>query len=135
MGKVYRNRHTDELVEMIHFNGGTERSESDYVRFIDMDGNERMERLNLHWDFTEADSDELMFITRAKQRFAEIALGKLMEKSTLPNPNEKTMSTYLTMVAKARMMAELMTDALYGDDDDDDDDDEDDEDDSVFGAN
>lgn len=134
MGKVYRNRHTGELVEVIHFNGGTERDESDYVRFIDKKGEERMERLNIHWDFREADTDEFMFITRAKQRFAEIALGKLMEKGTLPNPNERTMSVYLTMVTKARMMAELMTDAMYGDDDDDDDD-EDDEDDSVFGAN
>lgn len=58
--KRFKNRKTGEIVQVISFNGDTERFESDYVSYIDSKGveHQREQGLNMYWDFEEVDSNK-----------------------------------------------------------------------------
>lgn len=46
-----RNRHTDEIVDIIAYSGTTQRLPTDTISYIAQDGSEHTEGLNYYWDF------------------------------------------------------------------------------------
>lgn len=55
----YRNRKTREIVEVISYSPWVDRSENDWVSYIDSNGVEhhRVQGLNIYWDFEIAPCD------------------------------------------------------------------------------
>lgn len=53
-----RIKRTGEIVDVLTYTAGTERSKLDNVRYIDGNGNEISSHLNYYWDFEDFDEDD-----------------------------------------------------------------------------
>ena len=113
MGKLYSIRKTGEVVEVIDFSDNKRRTANDFVAFIDSDGREREEPMNIYWDMEEFQEDEYNMHQRALVRFAEIALRTELDKAGLPELKD---GNYMYNIAvRSSMMAKIMKEALFGD--------------------
>lgn len=50
-------RKTGEIVDVIYYSGGCDRSIGDSVSYVDSEGNEKTENLNYYWDFEFLDNN------------------------------------------------------------------------------
>ena len=113
MGKLYSIRKTGEVVEVIDFSDNKRRTANDFVAFIDSDGREREESMNIYWDMEEFQEDEYNMHQRALERFAEIALRVELEEAGLPELNDGRI--FYDIAVRSSLMAKIMKEALFGD--------------------
>lgn len=73
-------RKTGEIVDVICYSGGCDRSASDSVSYVDSEGNEKTENLNYYWDFEFLDNnpEDDKYWERLRNKAAlEILVAKL----------------------------------------------------------
>lgn len=73
-------RKTGEIVDVICYSGGCDRSANDSVSYVDSEGNEKTENLNYYWDFEFLDNnpEDDKYWERLRNKAAlEILVAKL----------------------------------------------------------
>lgn len=129
----YENRKTGEIIEVIAYSGTIDRDKSDYVAFIDADGNERKEWGNIHWDYREVDPEaESERDYRSTERIFMAILGSLLDKAKInwKDRSENRFNEYLALCGAAFEMAKAAKECIstlhrldmeWNDDEEDDD--------------